>query len=211
MNEHDETLASPAQSAATPFGNPNGSTPRPLRQMTIDEVLASATRTIKVARVCVRADLASRHEELVRELASLVDANGELLEDPEASMGEQGAAARAQELNDQITALGREMAGATWTVRFQGMPDDEWPVWLKKHKPDDDAKMQQFYNELIAAVAIEPKLSVEQVAELRKKFGFAQMAELTTKAWQACTSGGVDIPKLPFSLRNLTRQPSDES
>lgn len=208
---NDESLAhatTPAE-PATPFGNPDG-TPLPHRQLTIEEVLESARRIEKVARISLRGDLAAEHDEVVRELASLVDTNGELIADPEASLDEQSTAARAQELNDRLTALGREMAGAMWSVRFRAMSSDEWAVFTKAHlpQPDKDGKqdLTEFNVKLIAATAIDPEISEDQVKALSAKLGSSQMVALANTAWSVCTKGGVDVPKSPLSLRNLTQQ-----
>lgn len=206
---NDESLAT-TEHADTPFGNPNGTTPQPLKQMTIDEVLATARRVEKVARISLRGDLQAEHDELVRELSGLVTADGELIEDPEASMGEESAAVRAQELNQRLVELGREMAGAMWSVRFRAMSSDDWAVFTKAHFPeaDKDGKrdLTDFNVKLVAATAIEPTLTEEQVRALGGKLGTSQIVNLANTAWNVCTKGGVDVPKSPVSLRNLTQQ-----
>lgn len=209
---NDESLApstAPSTEPATVFGNPNG-TPLPRQQVTIEDVLASARRVEKVARISLRGDLQAEHDEVVRELASLISADGELIADPEASVGDQGPVARAQELNDRLTALGREMAGAMWSVRFRAMSSDEWAVFTKAHFPeaDKDGKrnLTDFNVKLIAATAIDPTMTEDQVRALGGKLGSSQIVKLADTAWDVCTKGGVDVPKSPLSLRNLTQR-----
>lgn len=209
----DITLAeaTPSEPTRAPFGDPDGAPSA--RPLTIEDVLGMARRVEKIARVCLRADLAAEREQCSKELAGLVDAEGRLLTDDEASMGDAGNADRAQALADRIKALGREMAGAMWSVRFQAMSSDDWEVFQKEHfeKARTSGDFTDYNRQIIAATAIQPTINLEQTEQLRKTLGPTQWKELADTAWQTCTSGGVDVPKSPISSLNLTRAPSETS
>lgn len=206
--------AQPAAHGDTPFGNPGGpvanGTPKPqLQYLSLDEVLASAKRHRTVAHICMRADLQAEFDDVVAELATLVDDRGRLLpRDPEASLSDAELGEKAQELSDRSVEIRRQMNAAMRRVEFEGMPEDKWRPWYDKHYPknariDGEQDLTDFNNKLIAEVAVTPTFTVEDVIKLRSVLGAPQMAELANKAWIACTRGGVDIPKSPAFLRNL--------
>ncbi len=196
----------------TPFGNPNGHTPVPAptaKYLSLDEVLTSARRHRTVAHICLRADLQAEYDTLMRELAGMVDGQGNLLpRDQDQALGDVDLATLAQEKADRADEVRREMNAAMRDVVFEGMAEDKWRPWYDKHYPkkartDGDPDLTDFNNRLIAEIAINPTLTVEDVIQLRSVLGAPQMAELANQAWIACTRGGVDIPKSPAFLRNL--------
>jgi hypothetical protein len=197
----------------TVFGNPNGispSTAPAVKFLSLAEVLSSAKRHRTVAHICLRADLQAEYDTLMRELASMVDGQGNLLpRQGEQSLDDAGIAALAQEKADRATEVRREMNAAMRDVEFEGMAEDKWRPWYDKHYPKKirtdggEPDLIDFNNRLIAEVAINPTLTVEEVIQLRSVLSGPQMVELANKAWQACTTGGVDIPKSPAFLRNL--------
>ncbi|WP_224279141.1 hypothetical protein [Nocardioides lacusdianchii] len=171
------------------------------KRFTVDEVLASARRIERTANVCVRGDLQAEFDELLDELATLVTATGELMEDDtDEALGDVTARTRVAQINERIPVLRREMAQAMWSVRFRGMSSDEWAPFVKKNMPEKGDK-KDFFNLLLSKTAIEPELTLDQVRELRKVFTQRSINELVNKAWEACTEGGIDVPKLPLSLR----------
>lgn len=215
MTQHsDETaLGETTPPAAHPFGNPDGPTDLPdvVRSRTVEEILAMARRPEKHARVCLRADLEARLDRILGELVTLVTPQGELIEDPEASMGEQSAAARARALNDDATAVRREMNDAMWFPLFRGMSSEDIAVFNKKHFPknadkDGNVDLSEYNILLTAECSVEPKLSDDDVRRLKSTLGSKAYKALTATAQQVCTEGGVDVPKSPLSLRNLTLQ-----
>lgn len=188
-------------------GTPTVAVPDPIalvkpKPFTVEEVLATAKRLERTASICLRGDLQAEWDELLAELATLVTASGELIEeDSEESLTEVSGSARVAQITMRLGQLRREMAEAMWRVRFRGMASDEWAPWVKKHKPKGDgANLTEFFNLLIAETAIEPALTVEQVKQLRGVLTDTSMGKLVTTAWQACTEGGLDVPKLPISL-----------
>lgn len=209
MNDfHDDQSLSDDTTAAAPDINLALADPIALvkpKPFTVDEVLASARLIERTASVCLRADLTAEWDELLDELATLVTATGEMLEDDsEDSMGEVSGRGRVTQITTRMTALRREMAANTWRPRFRALPSDEWPPFLKKNRPKGDgADLTEFFTKLIAETALDPDLTVEKVKELRKVLGDPQIGELTKTAWQACTAGGIDVPKLPSSLAKI--------
>lgn len=217
MSTDDETLAGPTPTepsgvGRSPFGTPhppeNPLPDRPpVKQWTLQEVLASAKRHRTVAHICMRADLQAEYDELMREIAALVDTQGRLTPAAEETLGDT-AAAVVQEKDARAQLVRREMNTAMWRVEFEGMPEDKWRPFYERHYPkkartDGETDLTDFNNRLIAEVAVNPTLTIEDVIELRGVLTAPQITELANKAWLACASGGVDIPKSPAFLRNL--------
>lgn len=168
------------------------------RQWTIDEILATAKTPQKRARVCLRADLEAAHAEVVAELATLVDANGEVMVDDEASAADVSRVTRARDLSARAERLEAEMAEYRWTPLFTGLSSEDFAVFQKAHYPKGkDADLTEYHNKLIAETMSEPTVTVDQVAGLRKKLGTASFAELWRTANVVCLRGGVDVPKSP--------------
>lgn len=167
----------------------------PVLPLTVEQILAMAKLPERRAQICLRADLQSRYDELIAELSGMVNAQGELLEDAEASMGEESAASKARGLEDQIRAVRREMTGSMWYPLFRGMPSDELTVFNKKHWPAEGEDLTDYNNLLIARCAVEPKLTVEQVIELRQTLSWKSIQDLVLKAREVNIGLGVDVPK----------------
>ena len=217
-DDRDESLASPTTTdpvstlpSDNPFSTPNPpSNPipdrPPVKQWTLEEVLASARRHRTVAHVCLRADLQAEYEELMREIAALVDTQGRLTPVAEETLGDQ-ATATVQGKADRAQQVRREMNAAMWRVEFEGMAEDKWRPWYDKHYPKgQDPDLTDFNNLLIAETAVAPTLTVADVLKLRGVLGAPQITELANKAWLSCATGGVDIPKSPAFLAKLQLQ-----
>lgn len=204
----DATLGGDTEPTTSVFGDPNATTPPIVRrQLTVEDVLESARRPEKYARVCLRADLQAEHDQLVAELATLVNAQGEIIADEEASIGEATAEARAKQINERLKVLRAEMAESMWFVLFRGMAAEDYQVFDKKYRPKTkDADFTEFHSRLVTETAIDPAIAYEQVVALRKKLGPRAMVELYNTAFAVCNTGGVDVPKLPASLHNLTQR-----
>lgn len=169
----------------------------------IEAALSSARRAERTAKICLRADLEAELYDVLSELSTLVDPEGNVLDAGESSLGDASPAVRAQTLSERAQALQADMAGATKVVRFRAMDSDAWDAFEKEHRTaDGKAKdMRDYSTKLVAATAIAPLMTEAQVDALRKKLGSRQINELSNAAYAACTQGGVDVPKLPsFSL-----------
>ena len=153
---------------------------------TIEDVLQSARLPEKRARVCLRADLAARHSDVLTDLSRLVDADGALLE--ESAFDDDAAALteRAVALNTERLHLEREMAEATWTVLFRGLSSDDLVAFNKQHFPKADKNgnldLREYGTHLVAATAVEPTLTVEDVRNLRTRLGHAAFKALRDAA-----------------------------
>lgn len=205
---NDQTLSgndSPHDTTGHPLGTP---TPRlgdlpPSPQLeailTLDEVMSSARLVERTARICLRGDLQAEYAEAYEELATLVDAEGQVVTDGDQALTD---ANRAEELAEKIRYLREQMLEATRRIRFRALPSDQWAEFEKSQRDaqgaikDDDG----YSNELIARCAIAPKLTVDDVKAMRSKLGPDQITALANAAYLACTTGGLDVPKSPSFL-----------
>lgn len=190
----DQTPAAPGLSdaAVAPLG----------RQMSVEEILDIARTPEARASVCLRGDLEAEYDEILEELLTLVDPDGNLIVDPEASVADESKAGRAQELSDRLDKVRSQMQAAMWRPLFRGMPTDDFEVFQTRHLPKaakagDQVDLNDYYNRLIAATAVDPEMSVDDVIALRGKLGVRAVAGLVRAAESVCTGGGVDVPKSP--------------
>lgn len=172
------------------------------RTFTVEDVLAKAKLPERTAQVCLRPDLQADYDAALVELATLVNAQGEVLNDPDASLGDESRAARAQELGDIITGIRQKMAAHMWRVRFRGLASDDYSTFNRQHMPKGESPDLTDYNLLlIAATACEPEITYDQAKALNGKLGGRAMAELANTAWNVCNDGGLSVPKsLTFSV-----------
>ncbi len=177
----------------------------PVQFLTVEDVLAAARLPERTASICLRSDLTAEHDVVLGELGTLVTASGEVIgDDAEAGMDAHSNASRARELADRLQQLKAEMRSSMWHVRFRAMPSDDWSAFKKQHMPKGQgADMTDFRTKIIAACAIEPPITEDQVKELRKKLGSAQIVSLSDTAFDACNAGGLDVPKSPNSWARL--------
>ncbi|MBB3041224.1 hypothetical protein [Nocardioides soli] len=223
MNDHtdqalgDTTPDQPTPSSTmTPFGDPAGAPIQPerpapdatVRQWTLEQILDTAKRPRRRAKICLRADLQAEYDQCIYELSGLIDAQGRVIVDDERPVGEQSARARASELADRMVALRREMAAFMWYPLFEGLDSDALQAFNSKHRPKPKSNgegpdMTEYNTLLIAECSVEPRLSVDDVRALRKKLGAAAMGELSATANEVCAKGGVDFPQLPSGLARL--------
>lgn len=203
MND-DQTLSDPPTPAQadTPFHQP-----APVQldglsaNLTISEILERAKLPERRARICLAADLQGRYDEIVDELSVLVNASGELIVDPEATIGAQTPAGRAQQLADDLEDVRRQMSSAMASFLFRGMPADDLAVFEKKHKPTDPkADHTDYWVQMIARCAVTPAMTTDDVTAFRKKLGANAFWQLVEAVRGVNLGGGVDVPKsLSFS------------
>lgn len=181
---------------------------KPTGLFTVEDVLASARLVERTASICLRADLTAELDQIRAELATLLTAGGEVIGgDEEGAVSDQSNASRARELVDRDQQISRQMRGQMWHVRVRGMASDDWSTFKKLWWPKGkDADMTEFRTKITAACAIEPPITEDQFRALRKKLGSAAIVELSDKAYEACTAGGLDVPKLPNSWATLAQQ-----
>lgn len=197
------TPDTPATSGGNPFQRPPA--PEidlgPFEQLTIEEILEQAKLPEKRVYVCLAGDLQAEYDGYVEELNTLVNAGGELIVDPEASIGEQTAEARAQELADKVQDVRQRMKRSMAGFLLRGMSADDLAVFEKTHKPKDpNADHTDYWVKLIAKSAVQPTMTSDNVRAFRKKLGFNAFWELVKGARSVNLDGGVDVPKsLSFS------------
>lgn len=180
---------------------------------TLEEILAEARLPEDYARICLRADLEAEHNRVVQDLARLLNADGTLIEDDETTLDAVSAQAQAQQLADRMMELKREMAGSMRYFRFRGLSDDALAEFRAQHRPKPErgkditpAQRHAFNNALVAATAVEPALSVNDMISLRGVLGSLAISELVRVADKVTTRGGVDVPKSPASLVSLAQR-----
>lgn len=210
----DQTLgggSGPTSGDPSPFVKaPAPITPHVETVLDLDEVMSQARRVERTAHICLRSDLTAELEDLVEQLGNLVDADGNVVATGDQALSDAGDAAA---LNERIQAVQAEMAKSMRTIRFRAMADDAWQPFDKRHRDTngDIRDTELYYNELIAACAIAPTMTVDQVKALRGSLGPTQIIEMGNAAYIACSTGGVDVPKLPFSSPAPRRSPSGRS
>lgn len=192
---------------ADAFTIPNPEPAAPVLPLTVEQILEMAKLPERRAQICLRADLQARFDQLINELSTLVNTQGEVLDDAEASMGEETAASKARILEDQIRAVRAEMSASMWFPLFRGLPSDDLAVFNKEHYPKTEgADLTDYHSLLISRCSVEPHLSVDDVKALRKKLSFKSIQELVRTVSQVNVGLGVDVPFLPSSLQAPQRQ-----
>ncbi len=200
----DSPLGTPTPTATDDLGQPEEplqirTADQAMRPLTFDDILQTARLPERRAKICLRADLEADRDALISELAKLVDAEGNLLEqepDPERSVGE-SAEARAVELSEQLQALTDEMAGSMRYVRMRGLDSTALAEFNAKHEPKGDEPRDDYNTRLVAECAIEPTLTVEQVQQMQTRLGNLAILNLVETALTVCYGGGVSVPKSP--------------
>lgn len=177
------------------------------RVLDLDAVMSSARRVERVVRICLRPDLEAEYYDLTEELSDLVDVNGQPLADSETetALGEQN---RAVEISERLRELRGEMRAESYTVRFCGMSESEWAGFEKNNRTKDGAQKDDYVNRLLVETAVAPTMTIDQVRALRDQLGTAQVTAMVNAAYDACTQGGLDVPKLPSFLPSQKPQES---
>jgi predicted phage tail protein len=173
----------------------------------LDEVLSAARRVERVGRICLRGDLESELGDVLGELSTLVDDQGEPVEN-ETTMAE---VSKIPALQARAAELRRQMKEAERSIRFCAMSSDEWDTFEASHRTGGRGEVKDitaYKIALIAACAVEPTMSVDQVKALRGKLGGHQVDALFNAAYAANTAGGIDVPKLPAFSQPRSRAQS---
>ncbi|MBA2952109.1 hypothetical protein GON03_19020 [Nocardioides sp. MAH-18] len=213
MNTTDQSLGDPGTQTPDAFTRPPTAPPIPdpaalaeaavaaKAPMSVADVLAAARLPEKRARVCLAGDLVAEYDDVIAELAGLLDVNGEVTDDPEASIGEESKTARATRLNARADEIRVQMAEHMWLPLFRGMSSDDLSTFNAAHYPKEDgADLKPYHELLVAECSVEPKITVEEARQLRKTLPVTSWQELWKTAAEVCT-GRIDIPKsLGFSV-----------
>ncbi|MFE2140180.1 hypothetical protein ACFXA3_00170 [Streptomyces sp. NPDC059456] len=156
----------------------------------ISEILKAAKRPQKSVFLCLAGDKQAELERLEKELASLGDAwaPGSLAEtDPKKKLAGRVSAARKAVRDSEVE------------FRFEALGAKAWSDLLAAHPPKkkgDGFDPETFAPALIAACAIDPVMTVEQVGELFDVLNHAQRDTL----WQGAFEANTEATGIPFSL-----------
>lgn len=205
-DNHDATLGSETTSGdPAPFTLPADTQ----EAWSVDEVLAMARLPEGIARVCLRADLDAQHEALTERLAPLVSPDGTIIDnDTDRTIGDVSNADQAQALARELREVETERGKYIWTVKFRALDDETLHDFNAKHRPSEkasEAAWREYGNHLVAACAVEPTITVEQMRELRRRLSSRAITELTNTASAVSTKRGVDAPFSLVSSRILGR------
>lgn len=157
-----------------------------------DDLIAGATLPTTTVTLCVAGELQAQWEDLERELQDAIDAEDDSL----ASGGE------SREIAERMDALREAMRAYERTVKFQALSQRAYSDLLAKHPPrkdneDDQARslnIETFPPALIAACAVEPVMTEEQVKQLAELLTNWQFNELFGASFMLNRSP-VSIPK----------------
>lgn len=159
----------------------------------IEDILAGAELPQKTIELCLKGNLQAEFEDLERQLAAAEDDEGDTL----------AGGARVRDLAEQIEAVRQKMAAHTTVFRFGGLGEHAYSDLLAEHPPtaeqkEDGASLngETFPTALIAACALDPKMTPEQADRLRRKITHVQWEDLFNTAL-ACNRQRVNVP---FSL-----------
>lgn len=196
MSQHDEALA-PASAPAIQLDDE--------QQSIVDTILdlnaflsADVRRAEKTAPFSTKPHLEAKLDELDRELHLLAGASAARGVDEPLAAG--GRTARVVALQRQ--AIAAEMQAAMMGVRFKALSAEDWEAFEATHKKvldDREADKAAVLDELVVLCAEAPKISAEQLAQLRQKAGITQIVTLRDYAWAVNNKAGVSVPKSQLS------------
>lgn len=176
----------------------------------LDDFLAKdVRRALKQAAWFTRPELEADIEQLNSELDQLTDGQGRPLPEIDATL-ERGRNARVVAM--ELQAVQKAYAASRRVILMQQIDEDDWTEFQNRWKEALDGEPPypaEFYEDLISRSAHKPKITPEQVAQLRKKVGRAVWDEIWKAAWQVNTMSGVSIPKSWISS-SVLRQPQHD-
>lgn len=162
----------------------------------LDEFLSSEPRLAeKTAYFLTKPHLQGDIEALEQQLALVTDDRGRPTPDRSAAGDEHLAATLAQAIEAKRTELRESARG----VRVRQLSSTEWQAFGAAHREaldnPESPKRPVMWAELIAACAIAPTMTLEQVHKLRATVGDPQIDEIRLACWDVCTTSGVAIPE----------------
>ncbi|MGH3010180.1 MAG: hypothetical protein ACRDLM_12350, partial [Gaiellaceae bacterium] len=155
----------------------------------IETLIAAAKPAEQSVTLCLRGDLNVKIEDLERELEAAKGWKPGSLADTDP----------ARELAEQIEATREEMREHSHVFKFRAVAPKAWSDLLALHPPrkDNDAdglfNLQTFPSAVIAACAIEPEMTAEQLDRLAAVLNQGQYDDLFMAAWRVNTRA-TDIP-----------------
>jgi hypothetical protein len=164
----------------------------------IAEVLKRAKPPERFEDICLDSSLTARHADLQRQL-----------EDP-ATVAE--GADKRRKIADDIHKLEGQIRAETVRFHLRGLSAYDRDEWLDAHPPREGK--QEGFNAttgepaLVAACCLDPQMTAEQAADLRRALGAGDWERLAKAAWEASTQES-SIP-YSFLASGVRRQPSEK-
>lgn len=157
-----------------------------------DDFIAGASLPTATVPLCVAGDLQAEWEDLERDLQDAVRSAGDSL----------AAGGAPRRIAEQMEALREKMRQHERTVKFRALSRRAYRDLVLQHPPrDDDAidqaqmlNMDTFPVAVIAACAVEPVMTVEQVGQLEDRLTDWQFNELFA-ACMLVNRTEVSVPK----------------
>lgn len=203
----------------------------------LDQILAGDVRRAEdTHRIFLRPDLLAEISALEDKLETLVEEDDTEIEgialkpDPLAASGERAlgeeptkeparktspVSEAAKTLVAEIAAVQAEYRKHSGLLRLRQLDGDEWEEFRTHWRKDLDKGTgdlpQTFWNQLISKTVIQPAMTVDQVAKMRKSYGEPQVNLLGRRCFALNTQGGVSVPKSRLSSdvqRLLAREQS---
>lgn len=180
----------------------------------LDELMSADVRLAeRTVTIYTRPDLEARIDALEAELEELLGPNGELPSELDASLGDADTA-RAFEIANEIEAERKAYAASGRQIRVRQLPSDDWTAFRARHKKHFEAGPpypDEMWSELVSLCAVEPTLSEEQVAKLRKVLGSPVLHMLANVCFSLNTEAGVSVPKSRLSSLVRKQQEPEKS
>jgi len=173
----------------------------------LNEFLAKDVRlALKSAAFYTRPDLESKIEDLNAELDSLTDSQGKPLAEIDVAMD---ASRPVQAVALELLAVQKEYAASRRVIQMQQLDEDDWAAFMEQWKEPlskDPPYPPAMYADLIVKCAFKPRITLEELGQLRKKIGRPAYEEMWRVAWEVNTRSGVSIPKSYLSSVVLKQQ-----
>jgi hypothetical protein len=156
----------------------------------IEDILAGAKLPERTVPLCMRGDLVAEFEDLERKLAAAQAADD----------GTLAGNTAAREIAEQIEALLVLMREHERIFRLRAIDAKAYSNLIAEHPPTDEQRQQgqdtnwdTYPAALIAACAIDPKMTVEQAEQLSVTIAYSQWDALFSAAY-ALNRRAVDVP-----------------
>jgi hypothetical protein len=156
----------------------------------IDDIISSARLPEKTITMCLRGDLQAQWEDLERQFQATQEQDGDTV----------GGDPHARDLADRMQAISDEMRHHQVTFLFRGLSHRAYSDLLAANKAAegqekavDGLDWETFPTALIAACAVDPAMSVDQVEKLSEVLTNRQWDDLFSAAF-ACNRNKVDVP-----------------
>lgn len=194
-----ESPSAPVSGAENPFVKPDLDMSIVSTILDLDELMsAEPALAERMVTIYTQPALEAQIDDLEEKLVALLGPEGELpARNADASLGDDDAA-HAVELAEQIKALQDRYAASARHIRVRQLDSDTWSAFQKKHDKVLKAEPpypDEMWTELIAASAVEPTLTLDQIRALRKKLGSPTLHLLANACFNLNTEVGVSVPK----------------